>query len=441
VSDSEILYLVLIFLCLLLSFFFSSSETAFFYFQKIRLQHLIDNRVKGAELVAKLTGHPEKLLSTILLGNNLVNVAAASLATVLAVSASPKWGVLIATAGTAIMLLVFCETVPKTMAVRHAERLSLTFARPVQVVSWLFSPFVFLLSRLASGFTTLLGGAPVSSSLVSEKEIRSMISVGHREGTIEEDAAEMLRNIFDFGDRPVGEVMIPRTEVVFVEQGIGIADFLSLYEQFPLSRYPVFREKRDNVVGILSIKDVLMAQAKGSITDKSLVDEFVRPPYFTPETKPISKLFAEMRDNNHHMAVVIDEFGGTAGVVSVSRLIEEIVGPLGDEMVGVEKDFEVINDYTFQIDGGMRVEEANDELGLGLPSGSYETVAGLILHLLQRIPKQGEQLRYKDLKLVITKMLGVKIEEVLVTKEKPAITGPHKAPPEESRNADEVPSE
>jgi putative hemolysin len=216
--------------------------------------------------------------------------------------------------------------------------------------------------------------------------------------------------------------MIRRPEVIFIESGSSLSDFLNLYAVTPLTRFPVYRENRDNVIGILSIKDVLRAEAKGTIKNDSFIDELIRPAYFTPDTKLISKLFIEMRDNNHHMAIVVDEFGGTAGVVSINKLIEEIVGPVADEMDGmdgIEKDFEVINDYTFQIDGGMRVEEANEEMGLGLPEGNYETVAGFILYLLQRIPKQSEHLRYKDLKMVITRMRGVKIEEVLETREKP----------------------
>jgi len=162
-----------------------------------------------------------------------------------------------------------------------------------------------------------------------------------------------------------------------------------------------------------------MALAKNSVNNQSVVDELVRPAYFTPETKPISELFTEMRDKNYRMAVVVDEYGGTAGIVSLSRLVEEIVGPVGDELATAEKEYEAINAYTFQIDGGMRIEEANEEMDLELPEGDYETVAGFVLHLLGHIPKRGEQLMYKGLKLVITRMRGVKIEEILLTKEKP----------------------
>ena len=161
-----------------------------------------------------------------------------------------------------------------------------------------------------------------------------------------------------------------------------------------------------------------MALAKGTLNSDSPVDELIRPAYFTPETKRISELFAEMRDKNYRMAIVVDEYGGTAGIVSLSRLMEEIVGPVGDELAEAEKEYEPINEYTFQIDGGMRIEEANEELGLELPEGDYETVAGFVLHLLGRIPKQGKQLKYKGLKIVITKMKGHKIEEILLTKEK-----------------------
>jgi putative hemolysin len=304
------------------------------------------------------------------------------------------------------------------MATRHAERLSLILARPIEIISWVFTPFVVVLSWIASGFSKVVGGTPVPRSLVSEEEIRTMISVGHKEGTVEETEAKMLHKVFDFGDRPVREVMIPRPEVVSIEKGSKLSDFFALYAESPLSRFPVYQDNMDNVVGILSVKDVLMAQAKGSIDNGSPIDELIRPAYFTPETKRISELFTEMRDKNYRMAVVVDEFGGTAGIVSLSRLVEEIVGPVGDELAAAEKEYEVINEYTFQIDGGMRIEEVNEEMDVELPEGDYETVAGFVLHLLGHIPRQGEQLRYKGLKLVITKMRGLKIEEILLTKER-----------------------
>jgi len=422
-SGIETLYLVLLVVCLLLSAFFSSSETAFISLQRIRVQHLVDTKVRGAKLVARMMERPEKLLSTVLLGNNFVNTAAAALATFLAISLwGEQWGLLIATIVVTIVLLIFCETTPKTIANRHAEGLSLAFARPIEMLSWLLTPFVVVLSWIASRFSKLFGGTPVPKSLASEEEIRTMISMGHKEGTVEEEEAEMLHKVFEFGNRPVSEVLVPRTEVVWLEKGTKLTDFFKLYAQSPLSRFPVYEDNMDNVVGILSVKDIVMAQAKGTLSDESLIDDLIRPAYFAPETKRISELFTEMRDKNYRMTVVIDEFGGTAGIVSLSRLVEEIVGPVGDELAEIEKDYEPINEYTFSIDGGMRVEEANEEMGLEIPEGDYETVAGFVLDLLGHIPKEGEQLKYKSLKIVITEMRGMKIEKIRLTKERHAAT-------------------
>jgi len=417
-DGTETLYLALFIVCLFLSAFFSSSETAFTSLQRVRVEHMVNTKVPGAERVAKMMKRPEKLLSTILTGNNLVNTAAAALGTALAVSIWKEWGILIATIGVTTLLLVFCEATPKIIAAHNAERLSLKLARPIEAASKAFAPAVLVLSTITSRFGKLAGGEPVSRSLVSEEEIRTMISVGHKEGTVEEDEAEMLHKVFEFGDRPVREVMVPRPEVVSIEQGSTVADFLTLYAESPISRFPIYQENMDNVVGILSIKDVLMGLAKGTIDNQSIIDDLARPTYFTPETKHINELFAEMRDKNYRMAVVVDEYGGTAGIVSLSRMVEEIVGEVGDELAQVEKEYEAINEYTFQIDGSMRIEEANEEMGLELPEGDYKTVAGFVLNLLGHIPKRGEQLRYKGLKLVITKMRGLKIEEILLTKEK-----------------------
>jgi putative hemolysin len=381
---------------------------------------MVNTKVPEAKRVARMIEHPEKFLSIVLLGNTFVNTAAASLATVLAVSVWQEQGIIIATVVLTIVLLIFCESSPKTIAANHAERLSRLFVGPLEAISWVLTPFVMALSWIVSGVSKLFGGESLHRSLVGEEEIRTMISVGHKEGTVEENEAEMLHKVFDFGNRPVREVIVPRTEVVWVEKGIKLADFLKIYAGSPLSRFPVYEDNTDNVVGILSVKDVLMALAKGVVSDESDIDELIRLAYFTPETKRVSELFTEMRDKNYRMAVVVDEYGGTAGIVSLSRLVEEIVGPVGDEFAEAEKEYEAIDEYTFQIDGGMRIEEANEEMKLGLPEGDYETVAGFIFDLLGHIPKQGQRLKYKDLRIVITEMKGMKIEKIRVSKEKHA---------------------
>ncbi len=415
----ETVYLAIFIVCLVLSAFFSSSETAFTALQRVRVEHMVTTNVPGAKRVSRMMQHPERLLSGILTGNNLVNTAAAALGTVMAISVWGEQGIIYATIGVAILLLVFCETTPKIIAAHNAERLALKLARFVETTSYVFTPAVLALSAIASRFSQLAGGHPVAKSLVSEEEIRTMISVGHKEGTVEEAEAEMLHKVFDFGDRPVREVAVPRTEVVWVEKGTKLADFFTIYAKSPVSRFPVFEERMDNVVGILSVKDVLMGLAKGTINKEGVIDDLIRPAYFAPETKRIGELFTEMQNQNYRMAVVVDEYGGTAGIVSLSRLVEEIIGPVGDEFTEADKDYEAINKYTFHVDGSMRIEEANEEMELELPEGEdYETVAGFILNLLGRIPKQGIQLKYNGLKIVVTKMRGLKIEEVLIIKEK-----------------------
>ena len=415
-DGSSIVFIVLFFLCLAASAFFSSAETAFISLPRTRVKYMVETGVAGAERVARMTERPERLLATVLLCNNFVNVAAAALGTAVAVTIwAGDIGVLIATIVVTILLLIFAEVTPKTLAIRYPERLALLYVYPLGVITKLVYPVAAGLSWLGS---VLAGGkARVPPTLVSEEEIRSMISVGREEGTVEESEAELLHKVFVFGDRTVHEVMTPRPEVIWIEEGAKLSDFLGIYAEFPHTRFPVYRVSIDDVVGILSIKDVLMAQASGSLDKRGTIDDLVRPVLFVPETKRIAQLFAEMQSQGYPMVVVVDEFGVTSGVVTMEQLVGEIVGEMGDELVKVDKDFEVIDDRTIQIDGGMRVEEANEELGLELPTGDYDTVAGFLLSLLGRIPKEGEQVRYGGLKLAVTQMGGLRIEKILVTRE------------------------
>lgn len=401
--------------------FFCSAETAFIGMQKVRLQHLIRVGKPGAKTVAKILEHPEKFLSTVLLGINFFETAVATVGTVIAISLwqqNENAATVVATIAITLLTLVFAELIPKSLATRFGEKLALAYARPIEIVGIIFYPFVFFLKHIGIRLTRIAGETNQDRPTMSEEEFHTAIEIGEKEGVVEEDAAEMLHNVFEFGNRPVREVMIPRPEVIGIEHGTTLAGFLERYAENPLNRYPVYEGNMDFVVGILSIKDVLMAQAKDAVSKDSLIDSLIRPAYFTPETKPISQLFVEMKDSNYRMAIVVDEFGGTAGVVSLTQLVEEVVGPVGDELRNDDKDYEMIDERTFQVDGGMRIEEVNEEMGLGLPEGDYETIAGFILYLMGRIPKQGENIKYHQLKLVITHMKGPKIEEVLITREK-----------------------
>ncbi len=406
---------------LFLAALFSSAETAFVGIQKLRLQHLVKTGTPGARTVSRIVEHPEKFLATVLLGINFFETSVATIGTIIAISlyrANENLATLIATVIITFLTLIFAELIPKSVAARFGERLALAYAGPFVVVGYILYPFVFVLKYIGIRFTRLGGDEANQRPTLTPEEFRTAIELGEAEGVVEEKAAEMLHNVFEFGNRPVREVMLQRLDVVSIEKGTLISGFLEMYARSPMSRYPVYDGTMDKVVGVLSIKEVLMAMAKGQLTKDSLVDELTRPARFVPESKPINQLFVEMKESGYRMAIVIDEFGGTAGIITLTQLVEEIVGPVGDELAKAEKDYEAIDEYNFQIDGGMRVEEANEQLKLGLPEGDYETVAGFVLHLLGRIPKEGEHLKYRGLKIEITKMRGPKIEEILATKER-----------------------
>jgi len=417
-NDVSMWHYIVFVVCLAIAAFFCSAETAFVGIQKLRLQHLIRTGNKSASVAARIVEKPEKFLAAVLFGINLFETAVATIGTIIAVSFwGENIGVVIATIVVTILTLVLAELIPKSLAARHPERLALLWARPVEIISIILYPVVFILSHIGVRMTRLAHDDSPVKPTISEAEFHTAIEIGQEEGVVEKNEAEMLHNIFEFGDRRVREFMVPRPEVTFLEKGITIAAFFRIYAEFPRSRFPVYQTNRDNVIGQLSVKELLLGLAKGTLNQASTIDELVRPAYFTPENKLVGQLFAEMLSQNHHMAVAVDEYGATAGIISLDQMTASIVGPMVGELDPADKEYEVINENTFQIDGGMRIEEINEQMGLGLPAGDYETIAGFIIHLLTRIPQQGEQLKYKDLKLVVTRMQGARITEVLLTKE------------------------
>lgn len=419
IESINLAYLIIFLICLIISAFFSSSETAFISLQRVRIRHLVNSGVAGAEDVAKLTEHPEKLLTTVLLGNNFVNTAAAALGTMIVVSMieDTTLAVLVSTIAVTMLLLIFSEIVPKTVATRIGERMALVYIRPIRAIAWVLSPVTFFLASIGTGIAKFLGGHSMSRQLISEEEIRAMISIGREDGSVEDGEAAIMERVFRFGDRQVAEVMTPRPDIVRVEKDTKLDEFLAIFAESPHSRFPVHDETVDNVIGILWIKDVLLAQAKGELDETSIVTGLARPVYFVPETKIVGELFGEMQDLRTQVTIVVDEYGGTAGLVTMEQLLEEIVGELGDELAVGHKRIETIDLNTYQVDGGMRLEQANEELAMTLPDGDYDTVAGFILSALGHIPKEGEKLRYGDIAFTITEMKGVKIEKVLIIKE------------------------
>ena len=416
----HIIYLVLFVICVMSSAFFSSSETAFISLQKIRLRHMENQGMEKASRIARIMEKPEKFITTVLLGNNFVNTAAAALGTaviLLLFEDNPELAVLLSTLVVTSILLVVGEVVPKIVASQHSERVARSFVTPVSLLSWLLTPFTAVLGWIGTTVSRLIGGHPTLRTLVTEEEIRTMINVGKEEGVVAEAEAKMLDKVFQFGDHPVREAMLPRTAVVWIEKGTTLGDFLKVYADTPHTRFPVYHDSPDNVVGGLYIKDVLLAQAKGEISEESTIDSITRPVILAPETKNIGALFREMQASNNQMAVVVDEYGGIAGVVTLRELLSQLVGRFGDEFDREPQEFQAIDEHTYDIDGNMRVEEVNEELGMSLPSGDYETIAGLVLNRLGHVPKEGEQFRYHDLKFTVKEMRNLKIEKLRITRE------------------------
>ena len=414
-DQESMLYLILLLPCLLLSAFFSSSEAAFLSLRKVRIRHLVESKIAGAERVARMVDQPEKVLPTILLGNNLVNTAFAALTTVIMISLVGEGrGIIVATVASTVTLLVLGETLPKTVAIRHSEPLFFFSARVLEWLDRLLLPLVALLHWVNRMLVMRLGSD--SRALFTEEEIKVAISIGMEAGAVEEQEARMLENVFRFGDRQLREVMTPRTEVVWVEAGTTLKAFLAIYQGHAHTRFPVFEGDAENVTGALSVKDVMAAVARGEISDDYQVTDLLHPVDFVPDTKPGGTLFREMQKVGSQMAMAVDEFGGIAGLVTLKQLIEEVVGPVGEEGMEPEMEYETIDENTYHIDGGMQIEEANEELGLDLPKGDYETVAGFILEFLGHIPNEGEHFRHNGLRLEVNQMRGMRVERVIVTK-------------------------
>ena len=411
---------VLLVLFLGLSAFFSSSETAFFALQRVRVAHLRETGVPRADRLARLKANPERFLSTILLGNNAVNLALASIATALALDllgdGNRGIGVVVATVITTVVIVIVGEAVPKTLATRYPEQLLFLFLRPLEVLQRFLFPLATVLQNVSSGITRLFARPSGPGPSISEEELRSLIRVGTTEGTVEKTEAEFIHKAFQFGDLQSREIMTPRPEIVFMSKESTFAEFLQAYAKESHTRFPIYESEPDNVVGMLSSKDVLRAYSEGALSDDQPIEPLVRQAYFYPETKPVDDLFVEMRAQGAQMVMLIDEFGVIAGLLTVKQIVGEVVGKIIDEDEGEEPEVKTIDDRTFQVDAGMRVDDANERLQLGLPDGGYETLAGFVLATLGRIPREGEQIRADGLRLTISEMSGVKIEKILVTR-------------------------
>jgi len=398
--------------------FFAASETAIVFANKGHIRQLSEGGNHRAATVLRLLQQRDRLHSTLLFSENFFIALAVSFCTVTAfhLFSRTALSVAVATVVMSIVIVLFAKLAPKGLAARNPDRLALIVAYPVLLVMKIVSPVARLLAVAADSFA---GPGPQGMSctaVVTEEDIKAMINLGEEGGSLKEEEKELLHKVFEFGDTLASEAMRPRTEIVSVPSNATLQEVFSLVSEFGYSRYPVIEDTIDTVIGILYIKDILVAMSAGEVKREDDIQQFVRPAYFIPENKRVSELLSEMQRERFQLAIVIDEFGGTSGLVTLEDLIEEIVGSIHDELETEEKEVQIVDEKNFVVSGQSALDEVNEMLGTSLQSKDFNTLGGFVFGLFGRMPKVGEQLKYKNLKLEILELEGRKISKIKITK-------------------------
>lgn len=387
-DSGDISQLIFLLILLALSAFFSSAETALTTVNRIHMRTLADADNKKAKMVLKITKDSAKMLSAILIGNNIVNLSASSIATTLAISMFGNYGAGIATGIITFLILIFGEVSPKTLSTIKADSISMKIAGIINVLMIVLTPVIFLINKLSLGVLFLFGvKASDRNRVMTEEELRTIVDVGQETGVIEDEERAMIHNVFDFGDAEAKEVMIPRIDMTFVHIDADYNEVLKIYKQDMFTRLPVYEESTDNVVGIINMKDLLLIEN----TDNFSIRDIMREPYFTYEHKNTSDLFLEMKKSSISLAIVLDEYGVTAGLITLEDLIEEIVGEIRDEYDTDEiDDITRLSDREYLVLGSANLEDVSDELNLNLESDDYDTIGGYCLEKLDHLPERNE---------------------------------------------------
>ena len=409
-SDSYI-KLVLFFLCLLLSSFFSAAETAFTSLNKIHLRSMMDQKIKNADKVKKILDSPQKLLNTVLIGNNLVNILASTLATSVAIKLSKNNNIILAlsTAFVTFLILVFSEVTPKNFASQNPDKVALGTAKMIMFFAWILTPVVFVLNLVTNGFLILFGMKQEKKApVVTESDLKTIVDVGHEEGILKVDEKEMINNVFEFGSSTAKDIMIPRTDVIAVNLTAEYKDILNLFKDEGLSRIPVYNESIDNIIGILYLKDLVFNAEQSNFDLK----KYLRKPFFTYEYKPIRELFKVMRVKKIPMAIILDEYGGTSGIITIEDLVEEIVGDISDEYDENEKQIECIKENEYIIDGSTKIDDVNQELNINLKSEEFDTIGGYLIGVLGYFPKANKIIKTDGLEFIVECVEKNRIEKV-----------------------------
>ena len=412
-TPGDIVQLIILILLLLLSAFFSSSETALTTVNKIRMRTLSESGNKRADRVLRVTDDSGKMLSAILIGNNIVNLSASSLATSLAIHYLGNVGAGIATGILTFLILIFGEVTPKTLATIKADSIALAIAGIIDVLMKILTPVIFIINKLSMGLLFLLRINPKDGSQqMTEEELRTIVDVGQETGVIENEERNMIHNLFDFGDAEAKEIMVPRIDMTFVQVDATYQEVLDVFRQDMFTRLPVYEDTTDNVIGIINMKDFLLEQDDETFSVRSML----RDPYFTYEHKNTADLFLEMRKSSISLAIVLDEYGVTAGLITLEDLLEEIVGEIRDEYdADEEDDITQISDREFYVLGSANLDDVSDALGYSFESNDYDTIGGYCLGLLGHLPEKNEIIITDDNVLLrIDRMDKNRIERVYI---------------------------
>lgn len=403
--------IIVLIILLLLSALFSSAETALTTVNKIRIRSLAEEGKRSAKTVAILIEEPSKMISAILIGNNIVNLSASSLTTTLVIEQFQSIPAGVATGILTILILIFGEITPKTLATIYSEKLSLVYAPAILFLTRVLTPVIFLLNKISQGILLLFRIDPSKKVVaITENELLTIVDVSHEEGVIESEEREMINNVVDFGDSLAKDIMVPRIDMDFAEDTCDYDHLVKAFEENMYTRLPVYHETRDNIIGIVNLKDIFFY--KGKKEDFRLTD-FLREPYFTYEYKRTSELLREMRRESIALAIVLDEYGATAGLVTIEDLIEEIVGEIRDEYDEDEEDvITSIGENEYIVDGSAKLDEINDMLGLSLASDDYDSIAGHVIFLLDHLPSEGETLTDKGVTYTVEKVDKNRIDKI-----------------------------
>ena len=417
-ETSDIIQLVIVIILLSASAFFSSAETALMTSNKLKMRNLAENGYKRAAKVLKVTENTDKMLSAILIGNNIVNLTASSISTALTLKIFGSKLVGIATGILTFLILVFGEITPKNVASKNAENMALAYIGVISFLVTLLTPVIFIVNTVAKFVISIFNKNGDDNNAVTEEELRAMVEYSHEEGVIENEEKKMIVNVVDFGDTVAGDIMVPRVDMVMVDEKSSYEEILQVFREERYTRIPVYEETPDNVIGILNVKDFLLIEDKENFVMK----ELLREPLYTYEYKKTSALMMDMRKTGANIVIVLDEYGITAGLITLEDMLEEIVGEIRDEFDADEDEgITKVSDLEYLIDGSTNLDDINDRIGLSLSSEEYESIGGLIMEKLGRLPVEGEIINFDNIVLTVKKMDHARIEKVCLKLKQPVV--------------------